>query len=424
MLRLGVHVFQSSTSHVQKLASVRNSSSIAATKTILEGELGGIREAGTWKSERVIVSPQGPTIKVQGRTNSILNFCANNYLGLSSHPAVVEAGKKSLDTHGAGLSSVRFICGTQDIHKELEEKIARFHGREDAILYISCFDANAGIFEVLLKPEDAVISDELNHASIIDGIRLCKAQRLRYKHRDMADLEKHLKISQHHRQRLIATDGVFSMDGNVAPLKEICALAEKYKALVFIDECHATGFFGKTGRGTEEYFGLDGKVDIINSTLGKALGGAAGGYTAGPKELIDLLRQRSRPYLFSNSLPPTVVACASKAFDLVMENPDLPKQVLSNTKRFRSRMTEAGFTVVGDPEHPICPVMLGDARLASQFADKMLELGIYVIGFSYPVVPKGKARIRVQISASHSKEEIDRAADAFVKIGRELSVIG
>lgn len=390
---------------------------------ILDGEIEGIREAGTWKSERVIVSAQGPTIHVQGKTSGILNFCANNYLGLSSHPAVIEAGKKALDTHGAGLSSVRFICGTQDIHKELEEKIARFHGREDAILYISCFDANAGIFEVLLSPDDAVISDELNHASIIDGIRLCKAERLRYKHRDMADLETHLKNSQNLRQRLIATDGVFSMDGNVAPLKEICDLADKYNALVFIDECHATGFFGKTGRGTEEYWGLEGKVDVINSTLGKALGGAAGGYTTGPKQLIDLLRQRSRPYLFSNTLPPPVVACASKAFDLVMESPDLPGQVLNNTKRFRSRMADAGFTVAGDPEHPICPVMLGDARLASQFADKMLELGIYVIGFSYPVVPKGKARIRVQISASHSEQDIDRAVDAFMNIGRELSVI-
>ncbi|KAK7500348.1 hypothetical protein BaRGS_00008255 [Batillaria attramentaria] len=386
-------------------ALTRSSSSLASTRTILDGELNGIREAGTWKAERVIVSPQGPMIQVEGQTATILNFCANNYLGLSSHPAVIEAGKKALDTHGAGLSSVRFICGTQDIHKELEEKIARFHGREDTILYISCFDANAGIFEVLLSPEDAVISDELNHASIID------------------DLESHLKNSQNLRQRLIATDGVFSMDGNVAPLNEICALADKYNALVFIDECHATGFFGKTGRGTEEYWGLDGKVDIINSTLGKALGGAAGGYTTGPKQLIDLLRQRSRPYLFSNTLPPPVVACASKAFDLVMENPDLPKKVVSNTKRFRSRMTDAGFTVAGDPEHAICPVMLGDARLASQFADKMLELGIYVIGFSYPVVPKGKARIRVQISASHSEQEIDRAVDAFIKIGRELSVI-
>ncbi|KAK7098257.1 2-amino-3-ketobutyrate coenzyme A ligase, mitochondrial-like [Littorina saxatilis] len=401
----------------------RRSSSLSSTKNILDGELSSIKGAGTWKSERVIVTAQGPTIQVQGQTANILNFCANNYLGLSNHPAVVEAGKKALDTHGAGLSSVRFICGTQDIHKELEEKISRFHDREDTILYISCFDANAGLFEVMLTPDDAVISDELNHASIIDGIRLCKAQRLRYKHKDMADLEARLKDSQGCRQRLIATDGVFSMDGNVAPLKDICSLADKYNALVFIDECHATGFFGKTGRGTEEYFGLDGKVDVINSTLGKALGGAAGGYTTGPKQLIDLLRQRSRPYLFSNTLPPPVVACASKAFDLVMENPDLPQRVVSNTVRFRSHMTDAGFTVGGDREHPICPVMLGDARLASQFADKMLEQGIYVIGFSFPVVPKGKARIRVQISAAHSKKEIDRATDAFIKIGKELHVI-
>ncbi|XP_076450691.1 2-amino-3-ketobutyrate coenzyme A ligase, mitochondrial-like [Babylonia areolata] len=401
----------------------RRSSAMADSRAILAGEISAIKEAGTWKSERVIVSAQGPTISVQGQTKGILNFCANNYLGLSSHPAVIEAGKKALDTHGAGLSSVRFICGTQDIHKELEEKIARFHGKEDAILYISCFDANAGIFEVLLTPDDAVISDELNHASIIDGIRLCKAQRLRYKHRDMGDLEAQLKGSMQQRQRLIVTDGVFSMDGNVAPLRDICNLADQYNALVFTDECHATGFFGKTGRGTEEYFELDGKVDIINSTLGKALGGAAGGYTTGPKQLIDLLRQRSRPYLFSNTLPPPVVACASKAFDLVMENQDLPKKVLANTTRFRSRMNDAGFTVSGDPEHPICPVMLGDARLASEFADKMLEQGIYVIGFSYPVVPKGKARIRVQISASHSEQDIDRAVDAFIRIGKELKVV-
>ncbi|KAL8602931.1 hypothetical protein ACOMHN_057241 [Nucella lapillus] len=401
----------------------RQASAAAGTRAILEGELKAIKEAGTWKAERVIVSAQGPTISVQGQSRGILNFCSNNYLGLSSHPAVIEAGKKALDTHGAGLSSVRFICGTQDIHKELEEKIARFHGKEDAILYISCFDANAGIFEVLLSPEDAVISDELNHASIIDGIRLCKAQKLRYKHRDMKDLKSQLTNSASQRQRLIVTDGVFSMDGNVAPLRDICDLADQHNSLVFIDECHATGFFGKTGRGTEEYFDLGGRVDIINSTLGKALGGAAGGYTAGPKQLIDLLRQRSRPYLFSNTLPPPVVACASKAFDLVMENQDLPKKVLANTKRFRSAMTEAGFTVSGDPDHPICPVMLGDARLASEFADKMLDQGIYVIGFSYPVVPKGKARIRVQISASHSERDIDVAVDAFVKIGKDLKVI-
>ncbi|KAK6972942.1 2-amino-3-ketobutyrate coenzyme A ligase mitochondrial [Biomphalaria glabrata] len=396
-------------------------SAVAATRSILEKELENIKAAGTYKNERIITSPQGPSITVKSSQGQILNFCANNYLGLSSHPEVIEAGKKALDTHGAGLSSVRFICGTQDIHKDLESKIAKFHNKEDAILYISCFDANAGVFETLLSPEDAVISDELNHASIIDGIRLCKAQRLRYKHRDLEDLEKQLEEAKSCRQRLIATDGVFSMDGNIAPLKDITKLAKKHNALVFIDECHATGFFGPTGRGTEEHFNLS--VDIINSTLGKALGGAAGGYTAGPKQLIDLLRQRSRPYLFSNTLPPPVVACASKALDLVMSNTDLPKQVLANTQRFRAKMLNAGFTISGDPCHPICPVMLGDARLASEFADQMLGNGIYVIGFSYPVVPKGKARIRVQISAAHSEKDIDRAVDAFIKIGRNLKVI-
>jgi len=404
----------------------RWSTSLAATRKLLEDELKGIKEAGTYKSERVIISKQGSSIDVNVGKNvpgKVLNFCANNYLGLSSHPEVIDAAKTALDTHGAGLSSVRFICGTQDIHKELEEKIAKFHGKEDAILYISCFDANAGIFEVLLSPEDAVISDELNHASIIDGIRLCKAKRLRYKHRDLQDLEANLIASKDCRQRLIVTDGVFSMDGNVAPLKDICDLADQHNAMVFIDECHATGFFGATGRGTEEYFNLDGRVDIINSTLGKALGGAAGGYTAGPKQLIDLLRQRSRPYLFSNTLPPPVVATALKALDLVTENTDLPQRVLTNTTRFRTRMTDAGFTLSGDPCHPIAPVMLGDARLAAEFADQMLEKGIYVIGFSYPVVPVGKARIRVQISASHSEEDIDRAVDAFIAIGKDLNVI-
>lgn len=384
-------------------------------------ELDGIREAGTWKGERVITSKQGATIHVAGSKQDILNFCANNYLGLSSHPEVIEAGKKALDTHGAGLSSVRFICGTHDLHKELEEKISKFHKKEDTILYASCFDANAGIFEVLLGPEDAVISDELNHASIIDGIRLCKAKRFRYKHTDMKDLEQNLKDASSCKTKLIATDGVFSMDGSVAPLPDITRLANDYGALTFIDECHGTGFFGPTGRGTDEHFGLE--VDIINSTLGKAMGGAAGGYTAGSKELVQLLRQRSRPYLFSNALPPPVVACASKAFDLIIQNPDLPKRVLTNTVRFRTRMTDAGFKLSGDKEHPICPVMLGDARLASTFADEMLEKGIYVIGFSYPVVPKGKARIRVQISAAHTDKDIDRAIDAFIDIGRKLKVI-
>ncbi|XP_062578253.1 2-amino-3-ketobutyrate coenzyme A ligase, mitochondrial-like [Saccostrea cucullata] len=397
--------------------------SLAQVRTDLEKELEGIKEAGTWKGERIITSKQGPSIHVKGTSKDILNFCANNYLGLSSHPEVIEAGKKALDTHGAGLSSVRFICGTIDLHKELEEKIAKFHGKEDSILYASCFDANAGLFEVLLGAEDAVISDELNHASIIDGIRLCKAKRHRYQHRNMADLEDQLIAAKDSKKKLIATDGVFSMDGNVAPLPDICNLADKYNAMVFIDECHGTGFFGPTGRGTDEHFGVSDRIDIINSTLGKALGGAAGGYTAGPKELTSLLRQRSRPYLFSNALPPPVVACASKAIDLITSNTDLPQQVLSNTKRFRSRMSEAGFNLSGDPEHPICPVMLGDARLANIFADEMLERGIYVIGFSYPVVPKGKARIRVQLSAAHSKADVDRAVDAFIEIGRKLKVI-
>lgn len=393
----------------------------AASRAVVEEQLAAIREAGTYKTERVLSSPQAASVRVVGWDRPVLNLCANNYLGLASHPEVVGAAKKALDTHGAGLSSVRFICGTQDIHTELEQKIARFHGREAAILYASCFDANAGLFEVLLGPEDAVFSDELNHASIIDGIRLCKAQKYRYKHRDMNDLEAKLKESSG-RQKLIVTDGVFSMDGNVAPLREICELAERHGALVFVDECHATGFFGHTGRGTEEHCGVTGRVDIINSTLGKALGGAAGGYTAGPRELVDLLRQRSRPYLFSNSLPPPVVAGASRVLDLLLESPQRARQLAELTHRFRSRMTQAGFHIAGD-DHPICPVMLGDARLAADFADGMLEQGVYVIGFSYPVVPKGKARIRVQISAAHSMEDIDHSVDAFVQVGRKFGVI-
>ncbi|KAI8492610.1 hypothetical protein Bbelb_296510 [Branchiostoma belcheri] len=405
------------------LAPRRFQSALASMKEILGGELEGIRQAGTWKTERVITSPQAANITVQGTEGNILNFCANNYLGLSSNPEVIAAGKTALDTHGAGLSSVRFICGTQDIHRELEQKIAKFHGREDAILYISCFDANAGIFEVLLGPDDAVISDELNHASIIDGIRLCKAQRFRYKHKDMQDLESILQQTQGCRMRLIVTDGVFSMDGNVTPLREICDLADKYNSMTFIDECHATGFLGATGRGTEEFLGVDGRCTIINSTLGKALGGAAGGYTAGPKELVTLLRQRSRPYLFSNTLPPPVVACASKVFDLLMQGEaDLPRKVAENTARFREKMVAAGFTIAGD-NHPICPVMLGDARLASEMSDSLLKRGIYVIGFSYPVVPKGKARIRVQISAVHSFEDIDRTVDAFIDVGKQFGVV-
>uniref|UniRef100_A0A224YLV7 2-amino-3-ketobutyrate coenzyme A ligase, mitochondrial n=1 Tax=Rhipicephalus zambeziensis TaxID=60191 RepID=A0A224YLV7_9ACAR len=401
----------------------RASSGWAATQTLLQEQLADIREAGTYKTERVLTSRQAASVHVAGWDRPVLNLCANNYLGLSSHPDVIEAGKKALDTHGAGLSSVRFICGTQDIHKELEQKIARFHSREDAILYASCFDANAGIFEVLLSPEDAVLSDELNHASIIDGIRLCKAQKYRYKHRDMDDLEEKLRDAVgKSRQRLIVTDGVFSMDGNVAPLRDICDLADRYNAMVFVDECHATGFFGSSGRGTEEHFGISGRVDIINSTLGKALGGAAGGYTTCRRELVDLLRQRSRPYLFSNSLPPPVVACASKVLDILLASPKLAQQVAALTEHFRSRMTAAGFNISGD-DHPICPVMLGDARLAADFADGMLEQGVYVIGFSYPVVPKGKARIRVQISAAHSMEDIDRTVDAFITVGKKFGVV-
>ncbi|XP_072163199.1 2-amino-3-ketobutyrate coenzyme A ligase, mitochondrial-like [Diadema setosum] len=381
-----------------------------------------IHEAGTYKPERVITTRQAADIRVEGSSGKILNFCANNYLGLSSHPEVVDAAKKALDDYGAGLSSVRFICGTQDIHKELEDKISRFHGRDDTILYASCFDANAGIFEALLTPDDAVISDELNHASIIDGIRLCKAQRMRYKHMNMEDLEAKLEESKNCRMRLIVTDGVFSMDGDIAPLREICDLADKYNSLVFIDECHATGFLGETGRGTEEHLGIDGRCHIINSTLGKALGGAAGGYTSGPQGLIDMLRQKSRPYLFSNSLPPPVVASASKVFDIIMRDNSLVSKVASNTKRFRDHMAGAGFTVWGKT-HPICPIMLGEASLAGKFAEEMLARGIYVIGFSYPVVPKGLARIRVQISAAHTEEEIDQCAEAFIDVGKQLGVI-
>ncbi|CAI5786046.1 2-amino-3-ketobutyrate coenzyme A ligase, mitochondrial [Podarcis lilfordi] len=396
----------------------RAQSALAQLQQVLEGELEGIRGAGTWKGERVITSRQGPRIQVEGSRGDILNFCANNYLGLSSHPKVIHSGLEALEKYGAGLSSVRFICGTQNIHKDLEEKIARFHQREDTILYASCFDANAGIFEALLTPEDAILSDELNHASIIDGIRLCKANKYRYKHMDMQDLEAKLQDAQKYRLRMVATDGAFSMDGDIAPLQEICRLSQKYKAIVFVDECHATGFLGPNGRGTDELLGVMDQVTIINSTLGKALGGAAGGYTTGPKALIDLLRQRSRPYLFSNSLPPAVVGCASKALDILMESNAIAQSMAAKTTRFRSKMAAAGFTISGN-DHPICPVMLGDARLASLMADDMLKRGIYVIGFSYPVVPKGKARIRVQISAVHSDEDIDRCVEAFVEVGRK-----
>ncbi|XP_038836305.1 2-amino-3-ketobutyrate coenzyme A ligase, mitochondrial-like [Salvelinus namaycush] len=395
---------------------------IAEARSVLEHELETIRTGGTWKGERIITSKQGPHINVDGSRGDILNFCANNYLGLSSHPQVVEAGIEALKKYGAGLSSVRFICGTQDIHKDLEQKLAQFHEREDCILYASCFDANAGLFEVLLGPDDAVLSDELNHASIIDGIRLCRAKRFRYKHMDLNDLETQLKESQSSRLRLVVTDGVFSMDGDMAPLKGICDLAEQYGAMVFIDECHATGFMGPRGRGTDELLGVMDRVHIVNSTLGKALGGAAGGYTVGPKPLIDLLRQRSRPYLFSNSLPPPVVGCATRAVELLLASNEIAQSVGDKTTRFRNKMTGAGFTISGS-DHPICPVMLGDARLASLMADDMLKLGVYVIGFSYPVVPKGKARIRVQISAAHTDQDIDRAVDAFIQTGRKHGVV-
>ncbi|XP_061395768.1 2-amino-3-ketobutyrate coenzyme A ligase, mitochondrial [Musca vetustissima] len=401
--------------------SYSSSPANAQFREIISEQIKSIKEAGTYKSERVITSSQSTQITVEGSNKNILNFCANNYLGLANNPEVIKYSNEILSKYGAGLSSVRFICGTQDIHKNLEKKIAQFHGREDTILYASCFDANAGLFEAILTPEDAVFSDELNHASIIDGIRLCKAQKSRYKHRDLNDLENQLKSSTA-RLKLIVTDGVFSMDGNIAPLKEIVALAKKYNALTFIDECHATGFLGKTGRGTEEYCEVMGSVDIINSTLGKALGGAAGGYTTGPKELITFLRQKSRPYLFSNTLPPAVVATGTKVLDMLLKSSELTEKVQTNTKHFRDAMTKAGFTIAGE-NHPICPVMLGDARLASIFADEMLKRGIYVIGFSYPVVPKGKARIRVQISAAHTKDDIDHAIAAFTEVGKSLKVI-
>jgi len=389
-------------------------------RQILSLQINDIKAAGTFKSERIITSSQSTQITVEGSQKKILNFCANNYLGLADNPEIIKYAETILRNYGAGLSSVRFICGTQDIHKTLEKKISEFHQREDTILYPSCFDANAGLFETILTPEDAVFSDELNHASIIDGIRLCKAKKHRYKHRNLNDLEEQLRTVDA-RQKLIVTDGVFSMDGNVAPLAKICDLANKYEALVFIDECHATGFFGKTGRGTEEYENVMGRVDIINSTLGKALGGASGGYTTGSHELITILRQKSRPYLFSNTLAPAVVGVGIKVMDILLKSNELTEKVQQNTKRFRDGMTKAGFTLSGE-NHPICPIMLGDARLATTFADEMLKRGIYVIGFSYPVVPQNKARIRVQISAAHTFEQIDEAIEKFIDVGKILNI--
>ena len=380
-----------------------------------------IREAGLYKDERVITTPQGVEIEV-GDDREVLNFCANNYLGLADHPDVIEAAHRALDDHGFGLASVRFICGTQDLHKELERKIAAFFGTDDAILYAACFDANGGLFETILGPEDAVISDALNHASIIDGIRLSKAERHRFPHSDMAALEQALKDTQHCRTRLIATDGVFSMDGDVARLDEITRLAEKYDALVMIDDCHATGFLGPTGRGSAELFGVMDKVDIFTSTLGKALGGGSGGFTTGRQEIIDLLRQRSRPYLFSNTLPPPLVAAGIRVFELLDETPELRTKLMDNAAHFRARMSEAGFDLKPG-EHPIVPVMLYDAPLAQEFARRLLDEGIYVIGFFYPVVPQGEARIRVQLSSAHDRTHLDRAVEAFTKVGRELGVL-
>lgn len=390
-------------------------------KPVLQQELTEIENAGLYKKERIIISPQGADIKVLGG-QEVVNFCANNYLGLSSHPKVIEAAKNAMDAHGYGLSSVRFICGTQDLHKDLEKKLSEFLGTEDTILYAAAFDANGGVFEPLFNDQDAIISDELNHASIIDGVRLCKAQRYRYKHDDMADLEEKLKATQELRHRIIVTDGAFSMDGTIAQLDKICDLADKYNALVMIDESHCSGFMGKTGRGTHEHHNVMGRIDIITGTLGKALGGASGGFTSGRKEIIDMLRQRSRPYLFSNTLAPAITGASITVLDMLSEATTLRDKLESNTQYFREKMTAAGFDIKAGV-HPIVPVMLYDAKLSQQFAARMLEEGIYVIGFYYPVVPQGKARIRVQISAAHEQEHLDKAIAAFTKVGKELGVI-
>ncbi len=387
----------------------------------LQHELDTIREQGLYKNERIITTPQSASIRTSdGR--EVLNFCANNYLGLADHPDIIAAAKAALDTHGFGLASVRFICGTQDLHKQLEATIAKFFGTDDAILYTSCFDANGGLFETILSDEDVVISDALNHASIIDGIRLCKAERRRYANGDMAELEKHLQETQGKRTRLIATDGVFSMDGYIAKLDQIVALKKKYNALLMVDDSHATGFVGPTGRGSAELHGVMDEVDVFTSTLGKALGGGSGGFTTGRQAIIDLLRQRSRPYLFSNTLPPPLVAASIKVFEMLSSSSTLRDRVNANAGYFRQRMTEAGFDIKPGT-HPIAPVMLGDARLAQAFAQALLDEGIYVIGFFFPVVPQGQARIRTQMSAAHTREQIDRAVAAFVKVGRQLGVL-
>ena len=392
-------------------------------KEKLENEIADIKSAGLFKTERIITTPQGADIKTS-EGKEVINFCANNYLGLSSHPKVIEAAKNAIDTHGFGMSSVRFICGTQDIHKELEAKISDFLGTEDTILYAAAFDANGGVFEPLLGPKDAIISDALNHASIIDGVRLCKAMRFRYANNDMADLEAKLKEARaaNAEQIMIVTDGVFSMDGTIAQLDKICDLAEKYEAMVMSDECHSTGFVGKTGRGVHEHCGVMGRMDIITSTLGKALGGASGGFTSGRKEIIDLLRQRSRPYLFSNTLAPSITGASIAVLDMLSETTDLRDKLEESTSYFRSKMTAAGFDIKPGI-HPIVPIMLYDAPLAQKFADALLQKGIYVIGFFFPVVPKGQARIRVQISAGHDMQHLDKAINAFKEVGKELGVI-
>ena len=387
----------------------------------IAAELEEIKEAGLFKKERIIESPQGAVINVGGK--DVINLCANNYLGLSSHPKIIEAAKKYIDERGYGMSSVRFICGTQDIHKELEQKISAFLGTEDTILYAAAFDANGGVFEPLFNEQDAIISDELNHASIIDGVRLCKAQRYRYAHNNMEDLEAKLKEAAHLRNRIVVTDGSFSMDGTIAQLDKIVALAEKYDAAVMIDECHSSGFLGKTGRGTHEHCGVVGKIDIITGTLGKALGGASGGFTSGRKEVIEMLRQRSRPYLFSNTLAPSIVGGSIAVLDLLRETTALRDKLEWNTQYFRNEMTKAGFDIKPGV-HPIVPIMLYEATVAQEMAAALLEEGIYVIGFFYPVVAKGKARIRVQLSAAHDKEHLDKAIAAFVKIGKAMNVIG
>jgi glycine C-acetyltransferase len=390
-------------------------------KTHLANELKAIEEAGLFKKERIITSPQDASIRLAGG-EEVLNFCANNYLGLSSHPALIEAARKALDSHGYGMSSVRFICGTTDLHKKLEEKIAQFFGTDDTILYAACFDANGGVFEPLLGEEDAIISDSLNHASIIDGVRLCKAQRYRYANADMADLEKQLISAQENRFRLIVTDGVFSMDGNVAPVDQICRLAEKYDAMVMVDECHSAGVVGETGRGVTELYNIRGQVDIITGTLGKAFGGAIGGFTTGRKEIIGMLRQRSRPYLFSNSLPPMITMAGIAMFDMMEETTELQDRLHQNTEYFKEEIIKAGFTIKPS-KSAIIAIMFFDARLSQDFAALLLKEGIYVTGFYYPVVPKGEARIRVQLSAAHTRENLDKALKAFIKVGKELKVI-